>query len=408
MSTVQEILDTEIPPPTFVLRPGRNAPLPDGTTFTRPSGAWAKDPVTGEFVKKDPDVARIDGPFQDLLIEADSRTNLLDAPNDINDGAWGKNDVTITDNAGSAFGENYDTIVEDNATDILPRVQEEITTSDGDPVAVSVIARKNGRGWLFFNLEISDNDGNYTYESFWFDLENGVTGTTQNTQSSVLVHEIDQEGVSGDWYRCKVVISPDSGWSFNNDRVLIRLANGDGVTSYDGDGTSGIDVLQAQVESPASNVSSPIFEGNTTRSGDDFTIFEGGQPDWWNSNEMTFIVDIIPTVYNIDNYMSILTSGEPNYNIQMRNNNFRFVDGAANSTIGTPSPFTRHTVGVTDDGSTKVLSVDGQSVKSISGGDFLASSKLEVGISNNLIALIKNKRFITKALSESTLNNLTS
>ncbi|WVM01054.1 hypothetical protein [Salinibacter phage 5_14] len=75
------------------------------------------------------------------------------------------------------------------------------------------------------------------------------------------------EEVGGGYVRCKFVVKPNAGFSHNSDRYRVVLAKGDGNFSYDGDGTSGIDLLYYGAEE-SREVTTPILTGSATRGAD--------------------------------------------------------------------------------------------------------------------------------------------
>jgi hypothetical protein len=115
MATVEEILDTEIPRPTWTLRPGYDKPLPSEATFNRGSprrtlnqnGRWEEVPA-GE--------PRIYGPEQALLLNNQAVTNLLDWSSDFSN--WATDGASVDDNTLTSIiaGENAARVSANNAS----------------------------------------------------------------------------------------------------------------------------------------------------------------------------------------------------------------------------------------------------------------------------------------------------
>jgi len=199
-----------------------------------------------------------DGTFQteSLLLEA-ARTNELVQSEDL-DTTWTKTnlDSIATDQRAGPDGVvSLDEIIEDGTTN--PHgVTQAVTgmTADAD-YALSAWAVANTRSWLrlvFFETAASAN-----HVRAFFDLAAGAVGTADAGGTATL-----REAYVEDWshiypglYRC--VVSGSVGNSATAISAALRLATGDTVESYEGDGSS-LFAGYAQLEDDAAEASSYI------------------------------------------------------------------------------------------------------------------------------------------------------
>jgi hypothetical protein len=141
--------------------------------------------------------------------------------------------VTVTANATTAPDgtATADKLVEtaSSSTHGILHSAATIPTLVGQNYTISVYAKAAERSWLAIapsNTTVAD----------WFDLTNGVLGTTANAGA------ISAAG-SG-WYRCSITFTAASATS--TPLIMIRQSNGQ-TAAYTGDGTSGIYVWGAQM-----------------------------------------------------------------------------------------------------------------------------------------------------------------
>jgi hypothetical protein len=98
---------------------------------------------------------------------------------------------------------------------------------------LSVFAKPSGFSWIALGFAASA--GNYT----WFDVTNGVVGTTSASVSSATI-----TSVGNGWYRCVITFSADqSGLA-----ARVMVADSDGSTTATTSGTNGILLWGAQAE----------------------------------------------------------------------------------------------------------------------------------------------------------------
>ena len=79
-------------------------------------------------------------------------------------------------------------------------------------------------------------------------MANGVIGTTGDLGAGTFI-TAGIERAAGGWWRCFVVADlPAAATAF---RPQFQIAESDGVTSYTGDGVSGLFIYGPQIENPA-------------------------------------------------------------------------------------------------------------------------------------------------------------
>lgn len=124
-------------------------------------------------------------------------------------------------------------------------------THAATPTTVSVFAKANGRDWL----EIATVDSAATVKRSFFDLTNGVVGTTSTNTTSAIV------SVGNGWYRISQTwTSPAAGAG----QVYFELSTNGSTISYLGDITKGVYMWGAQLEQ-ASSLGSYLPTTSATR-----------------------------------------------------------------------------------------------------------------------------------------------
>jgi len=161
-----------------------------------------------------------------------ARVNLLTKTEEFNDGAWVKSAIgtasTVTANTEIAPNgtQTADTIT-NSASPSGEIVYQDILVSSGATVSASIRFKRGNHDWVRISVVNSLN-------SFgaWFDLLNGVTGTTQVEGTAVFVSKsISDEG--NGWYACTVVGSIPSETTYrlinasaSADNSFTRVTNG--------------------------------------------------------------------------------------------------------------------------------------------------------------------------------------
>ena len=174
--------------------------------------------------------------------------NLLTFSEEFDNAAWTKNSSTITANATIAPN---GTMTADKLIDTASSAQHwafQSTTNTLTSATISCYMKKGERTWGIIRTRTTINDF-----FAWFNLDNGTLGTVE----SGITASITDAG--NGWYRC-IVVNPNPTTSANPS--IIGLSNANNVTTYTGDGTSGIFVWGAQFNT--GSVALPYTQTTTT------------------------------------------------------------------------------------------------------------------------------------------------
>ncbi len=151
--------------------------------------------------------------------------------------AFGSGSVANTSATLDPIGTNTaDLIVEDSANTTHYVQQFGPTLSSGTTYTFSVYAKKGGRDWLHLLLP----SGVFTSGSAYFDLANGVLGSTSGGVTATI------SSVGNGWYRCSISKTATSSAGGN---YAILMASANNTISYQGNGTSGVYLWGAQLNS---------------------------------------------------------------------------------------------------------------------------------------------------------------
>jgi hypothetical protein len=197
-------------------------------------------------------------------------TNLLTYSNDLSNAAWTKNNATSTQNYAIAPDgtKTAQRAIDDSGGGGSVNVfwQEALTVSSGS-TTFSGYFKKDQLDWVI--LETSGYDTSPVRA--WFDLTDGVVGTTTSTDDQGI------EYVGDGWYRCWIV------WSTTTDLagfVKFYAAEADNDLTVDDDGTSSILAWEIQAEAgsfPTTYI--PTTSSSATRNADVLTYSAVGNAD---------------------------------------------------------------------------------------------------------------------------------
>lgn len=187
-----------------------------------------------------------------------ARTNLQLRSEEFDNAAWAKTNVTVTANAIAApdgLG-TADKIVEDTATS-AHYINRATTVTNATPHVISFFAKPAGRDW--FCVGVAGAGSGDTY----FNVATGTIGNVVSGGSAEIT------ALANGWYRC--ILKVTSTATTLTVYPQPKTANGGGA--YLGDGTSGVYIWGAQLESGAT-VSSyiPTTVSSVTRSGDSLSF----------------------------------------------------------------------------------------------------------------------------------------
>jgi hypothetical protein len=275
MATVQEILDTEIPRPTFAFRPGYNAPVPSDVTFSRPSAGQTRNPASQYGYKSVPSGRRrIYGPKQGLLLEGNSSTNVLPYSSNLN--AW--DGTSLTQHESIFQGQNENAYSLENGG---PNQSAGTYTANSE--TLTIIAEKQSDDILTFKME---NGGTSTSFSYDFDFANE---TFSNNSSRDITEELNWREIAkrgpngGRLIELNIQYDPTIEGDDGSTRQL-RPGTSDHITHYWG------------IQERDFSYSPVITEGSqATRSASSFEIETGG---WHNTKEGSWVLNLIPLFYS--------------------------------------------------------------------------------------------------------------
>lgn len=237
-------------------------------TFTRASSAYYTTSA-GLLASASTDVLRFDyDPVtllpNGILLEA-ARTNVLLYSSDLTNAAWSKAGVTITAAAttapdGTTTGQKF----ENTSAGVFTSFAFQTVTVTADAnYPGSVYLKYFDTRWVFILIY---NGGNQA--GFWFDLLNGVVGSSITAAGTGAAVSIAIENAGNGWYRCKAVANVGSGATAIN--FLTSTASADSST------TSALGSFYqwgAQFENNVSFASSyiPTTTGSVARAADSLT-----------------------------------------------------------------------------------------------------------------------------------------
>lgn len=218
------------------------------------------DPVTGQSLG--------------ILIE-EQRTNLLLRSSEFDNSAWGNVGVTVAP----------DTVVAPNGTLTADKLVENTGDSRHDTNQyVTVVAgvytysqyvKAGERNWVKLRLGPIG-----VLTGAWFNLATGVVGAVDTGYTASIV------AVGAGWYRCSITTTLPAGGAAPS----VFIAPSDGVSVYQGDGTSGIYIWGAQVEAgefPTSYI--PTAASQVTRAADVCSV--NTLSPWYNPEQGTLVVE---------------------------------------------------------------------------------------------------------------------
>jgi hypothetical protein len=167
-----------------------------------------------------------------LLLEP-QRTNSVPNSENFNAVSWLIQNSSVTSNAAiSPTGYmDADKLVE-NTSNSTHRVLTSAGLTISGSVSISLFAKKAERSWVFI--------GNNNIVGAFFNLENGTIGTTGVGSTPSIID------YGNGWYRCIITAT-----AVANERITIYAATADNTYTYTGDGTSGLYIWGATIESSA-------------------------------------------------------------------------------------------------------------------------------------------------------------
>ena len=210
---------------------GNFKPLP--FTFDRSTSATRvnKDGLIEVVTNNKPRIDFLNDSKGALLLE-NSATNLVTYSEDFSQSYWVKATVSLASNQIiSPDGTlNADKITESSTNGLQQIYSDVITTTPSSDYVYSIFIKKEKRSWV--KVMTANNSGAN------FNVEDGVIGILDSGITANI------ENYGNGWFKCSVSFNT----SASADRVYVRISTSNGVTSYQGDGTSGLYIWGAQLE----------------------------------------------------------------------------------------------------------------------------------------------------------------
>jgi hypothetical protein len=274
--------------PSLSLNFARSKKLDPRITFTRTSSATRinetglVEVVPANAPRFDHSYDSVSGSVRSLgLLVEEARTNSLLWSEEFDE--WSKTGSSITSNSiiSPSGIQNADLLIEDTSTG-GHQVFRNGSITNNTPVTLYVFAKSKER----FKLKVAHlttNFSNLTTEGF-FNLSNGTIEAERNLNSASI------KNVGNGWYLCSITATPTV--TSSSSPVFIASLNDAGTAFYQGDGTSGIYIWGAQLETGAFPTSYiPTTTSTVTRTADNVSMVGENFSSWYNQSEGTVYAD---------------------------------------------------------------------------------------------------------------------
>jgi hypothetical protein len=318
-----------MPRPSLLLDFSDLATFDPRLTFTRASTGTYFDrarvlrtaPANTPRISFDPRTGRCRG----LLMET-ARTNWALRSQEFDNASWTKGDSTVTANSVAA---------PDGTTTADKLVEAATTAGHGIHQAASVSPAANV-GWSVFanpaerntiRLIAYDNAATSNFVSAYFDLTGDGVARDLLGAGNGIAGGATIERLPNSWYRCALWGQPNTSGSQAQGRIFLINNN---LTTYLGDGTSGVHIWGAQLEAGAGVTSYiPTTSATVTRALDVCTMPVGA---WYSVHEVSLFArgtrGTLPATSNI----VCLSDGTVNETVQLIalngvTNRFQVYDG---------------------------------------------------------------------------------
>ena len=227
-------------------------------------------------------------------------TNLVTYSEDFSQSAWTKSNSSITSNSvispdGSL---NADKLKEDS-TNTYHRLANVLSISNGVSYSVSIFVKRAERRYVRFASAFGSGDALTD-----FDILNG---TVLNGNGSI-------KDYGNGWFKITNNFTADSTFTSINVFQLFLL-NDDKVRDYQGDGTSGVYVYGAQLET--GNLSSYIPTQGTIQTRVAETASGSGNSEVFNDSEGVLFADIAANANDLTNKGITISDGSVNNRVTM-------------------------------------------------------------------------------------------
>lgn len=217
-----------------------------------------------------------------------ARYNLLTKTEQFDDAVWTKAQSSISGNTSATtdpLGGNTADKITENTNNSTHGVYNAVAvqTPNGISYTWTIYAKAAERSWLRLDAYTSPTvTGNV-----WFDLQNGVVGTTAAGATASI------RSVGGGWYECKVTRTSTQVSSIADGFLGAYIASADNATSYTGDGTSGIYIWGADLRVANDALGQPAYQRVNTATDYDTVGFKpylrfNGTNQWLQTNSIDF------------------------------------------------------------------------------------------------------------------------
>ena len=376
----------------------RKGPTPAFTrastaTFVGSNGLIQSAAINGARFDHDPITLDCKG----LLIE-ESRTNNLVRSEDFGT-TWTQTNISVSSDVAVAPDGNTtaDKIIENTASGI--HGVDQSTTFTAIPYTLSFYAKKDERIWVRAFLS--------GLSSTWFNVDNGTVGTVASGFTASIVD------AGNGWYRCSITGTASAGTSTSG----VRIATGDGLNTYLGDGTSGIFLWGAQLEQgsfPTSYI--PTTTASVVRSADVCSITGSDFTGFYNQSDGTMLVNAF-TPANGDRTVVATDDNTANEMIRLRtegtNPFFKVTDGGSelvaidSGTVVANTAFKLVGAYKLDDFAS---SINGGAAVTDTSGTIPTVDRIRIGAGqsgNTMCGCISSLRYYKKRLADAKLQALT-
>lgn len=249
-----------------------------------------------------------------LLIE-EARTNTVTYSQDFSNAAWGKTNTTITSNAVVGLdGATTAAKLVESATTGIHTIQTGVVWDTYK--SCTLFAKQAERFWIAIGMYDTARGWVDTY----FNLSTGTIGNNGNT--SAIGGYVSIQSFPNGWYKLTIGRQANAGSTF---RILVSQTNGTityngDSNSYAGDGSSGVYIWGAQVETGSFSTSYiPTTASTVTRAADVASITGTNFSSWYRQNEGTIVTNLRNTIdKNFQFPWTISAGGSASSNISPR------------------------------------------------------------------------------------------
>jgi hypothetical protein len=240
------------------------------------------------------------GSCPSILVEP-QRTNLALRSEEFNDVSWVKIDATISANATNSPSGTLtaDKLIEGSLTGQHYATRN--ITNQNALFSFSVFAKKSERNFLYLQA-FATLPNNFTYVPFaYFNLDNGTVGNVSGATATI-------QDFGNGWYRCTLNCTSIFSQLSASVGMYIMTATANGVSSYLGNGTSGIFIWGAQAEAGAYPTSYiPTTSASVTRNAD--VISKTGISSLIGQTEGTILIDANLNVNTSERRLITISNG---------------------------------------------------------------------------------------------------